>query len=318
MHLRTETSGKAGKGSLAAWVQAVRLQFVPPSFIPVTLAAAMAWARYSVFDPIALILVVAGVTVHHFGLNMLDDILDHLHAVDRDWGDEKNPYTGGSGVLTEGLLSVRQLKRGVVFCYAFTIGIWLYLGYDKGWPVFGIGAIGILSSIFYTAPPVKFAYRGFGELGLLVNFGPVLVLGSYYVQRGTLDMEPLVVSFVPGFLMWSMIVINEIPDYEEDRQSGKMTLVARFGRRTGVLLYEAGLLCAFGILTGSIFFELAPLPLLLGFVALPLALHSVRLLRDSYLDRLKMIPANLAIIKVYLITGVALIAGYLLHGFTGW
>jgi hypothetical protein len=44
----------------------------------------------------------------------------------------------------------------------------------------------------------------------------------------------------------------------------------------------------------------------------------VRILRENYLDRLKMIPANLAIIKVYLITGVALIAGYLIHGFTGW
>ena len=127
-----------------------------------------------------------------------------------------------------------------------------------------IGAIGILSSIFYTVPPVKFAYRGFGELGLLVNFGPVLVMGSYYVQRQTLDMEPVILSLVPGFLMWSMIVINEIPDYEEDRQSGKMNLVARFGRKTGVVLYQAGPLCAFGTLAGSVLFGVAPLPVLLG------------------------------------------------------
>jgi len=318
MRLRIETSGKAGKRSLAAWVQALRIHFVPPSFIPVILAAAMAWARYQVFDPVAFTLVFAGVTVHHFGLNMLDDILDYLHAVDQARGDGRNPYTGGSGVLTDGLLSVWAMKRGVVVCYAFTTGIWLYLGYDKGWPVFGIGAIGILSSIFYIVPPVRFAYRGFGELGLLVNFGPVLVLGSYYVQRGTLDMEPVVVSLVPGFLMWSMIVINEIPDYEEDRLSGKMNLVARFGRKMGVVLYQAGLLCAFGILAGSVLLGVAPFPALLGFVALPLALRSVRLLKDSYQDRLKMIPANLAIIKVYLITGVALIAGYVIHGFTGW
>ena len=317
MRLRIRTSGRAGKGSIAAWIQAVRLPFVPPSFIPVTLAAAIAWARYSVFDPAAFLLVFAAVTIHHFGLNMLDDVLDYLHAVDQPWGDEKNPYTGGSGVLTDGLLSVTELMGGVFACYAFTIATWIYLGYEKGFPVVAIRAIGILSSIFYTVPPVRFAYRGFGELGLLLNFGPVLVLGSYYVQRGTLDLEPLIVSLVPGFLMWSMIVINEIPDYDEDRRSGKMNLVARFGRRTGVLLYEAGLFCAFGILVGSVLFGLAPLPVLLGLAALPPALHSVKLLRDSYLDRLKMAPANLAIIKVYLITGVTLITGYLIHGFTG-
>ncbi len=319
MRLRVETFGKVrGRSLAAAWIQAVRLHFVPPSFLPVMLAAAIAWARYQVFDSAAFFLVVIGVTVHHFGLNMLDDVLDYLHAVDQAWGDEKNPYSGGSGVLTEGLLTVREVTWGVVVCYGITIGIWIVLATLKGWPVLVIGAIGILSSIFYTVPPVKFAYRGFGELGLLINFGPVLVMGSYYVQRQTLDMEPLIMSLVPGFLMWSMIVINEVPDYEEDRKSGKMNLVARFGRKAGVVLYQAGLFCAFGILAGSVLSGEAPLPVILGLAALPPALKSVKILRENFRDRLKIIPANLAIIKVYFIMGVALIAGYLLHGLTGY
>ena len=319
MRLRIETFGRTrGTSRLAPWVQAVRVHFVPPSFLPVTFAAAVAWARHEVFDPFAFLLVFIGVTVHHFGLNMLDDVLDYLHAVDRSWGDEKNPYTGGSGVLTEGLLTVQDLKRGAAVCYGITIAVWIYLAFLKGWPVLAIGAVGILSSIFYTVPPVKFAYRGFGELGLLVNFGPVLVMGSYYVQRQTFDVEPLVVSLIPGFLMWSMIVINEIPDYEEDRRSGKMNLVARFGRETGMILYGAGLLFAFGILAGTVLVGLAPLPVLLGLLALPTALRSVRILREHYRDRLRVIPANIAVIKVYLITGVAMIVGYLVHGVTGW
>jgi 1,4-dihydroxy-2-naphthoate polyprenyltransferase len=319
MRLKVETFANArGKSRAAAWIQAVRVQFVPPSFIPVTLAAAIAWARIDVFDPVAFLLVFVGVTVHHFGLNMLDDVLDYIHAVDRAWGDEKNPYTGGSGVLTEGLLTVSDLKRGVALCYGITIAVWICLGFWKGWPVLLIGAIGILSSIFYTVPPVKYAYRGFGELGLLVNFGPVLVSGSYYVQRQTLDPEPLIVSLVPGFLMWSMIVINEIPDYEEDRLSGKMNLVARFGREAGVTLYQAGLLSAFGVLAGSVLFGVASPWILLAFLALPTAFQSVRILKENYRDRLKMIPANLAIIKVYLITGVAMIVGYLVHGLAGF
>jgi 1,4-dihydroxy-2-naphthoate octaprenyltransferase len=96
-----------------------------------------------------------------------------------------------------------------------------------------------------------------------------------------------------------------------------MNLVARFGRKTGVVLYQAGLFCAFGTLAGSVIFGMAPLPVLLGLLALPTALQSVRILRENYLDRLKMIPANIAIIKVYMIMGVALIAGYLIYGFAG-
>jgi 1,4-dihydroxy-2-naphthoate octaprenyltransferase len=67
-----------------------------------------------------------------------------------------------------------------------------------------------------------------------------------------------------------------------------------------------------------VLFGVAPLPVLLGLLALPIALNSVRILRENYRDRLKMIPANIAIIKVYLIMGVALVAGYLIHGVTGW
>ena len=90
MRLRIETFGNARENSLVApWIQAVRIQFVPPSFIPVMLAAAIAWARYGVFDPVAFLLVVIGVTVHHFGLNMLDDVLDYLLPEDwRDYDDE--------------------------------------------------------------------------------------------------------------------------------------------------------------------------------------------------------------------------------------
>ena len=314
MRLRTEAArhSTAERSALSIWFQAVRFHFVPPSFIPVTLAAAIAWARYQVFDPVAFLLVFIGVTVHHFGLNMLDDVSDYLHAVDRAWGDEKNPYTGGSGVLTEGLLTVSDLKRGVALCYALTIVIWVYLAALKGWPVLVIGAAGILSSIFYTVPPVKYGYRGFGELGLLVNFGPVLVMGSYYVQRQALDVEPLIVSLVPGLLMWSMIVINEIPDYEEDRLSGKMNLVARFGRETGMALYAAGLVSAYGVILAAVVIQEAPPFLLLGFLSLPLAWRSVVILREHYRDRMKMVPANLLIIKVYMITGMALVAGYIL------
>jgi len=51
---------------------------------------------------------------------------------------------------------------------------------------------------------------------------------------------------------------------------------------------------------------------------LPTAFQSVRILKEHFRDRLRVIPANIAIIKVYLITGVALIAGYIIHGVTGW
>jgi 1,4-dihydroxy-2-naphthoate octaprenyltransferase len=192
--------------------------------------------------------------------------------------------------------------------------ITVYLAVVIGWPILIFAAIGIFPSVFYTMPPIRYGYRGFGELSLLINFGPVLCLGAFYVQTGSIDWEPFIISLVPGFLMWSMIVINEIPDYEEDRQAGKMNLVARFGKKPGIVLYVAGLVCAYATILLTALLGLTPFTVLLGFLTLPGAYHSLRMLNENYMDRVKMAPANLATIKVHALTLIGLIIGYLTAG----
>jgi 1,4-dihydroxy-2-naphthoate octaprenyltransferase len=156
-------------------------------------------------------------------------------------------------------------------------------------------------------PPIRYGYRGFGELSLLINFGPVICLGAFYVQTRSIAWEPLIISLVPGFLMWSMIVINEIPDYEEDREAGKLNLVARLGKRKGVILYVAGLVCAYATMFTSF-------GVFLGLLTLPVAYDSFRILNKNYMDKIKMAPANLATIKVHALTLSCLIIGYLATG----
>jgi 1,4-dihydroxy-2-naphthoate octaprenyltransferase len=248
------------------------------------------------------------------GLNMIDDVFDYLHAVDRLPGEERNPYTGGSGVLTGGLLTTGQVLSASIFCYLIGIVITVYLAVMIGWPILIFAAIGIFSSVFYTMPPIRYGYRGFGELSLLINFGPVICLGAFYVQTGSIDWEPFIISLVPGFLMWSMIVINEIPDYEEDRQAGKLNLVVRLGRKPGVMLYVAGLACAYATMLLSAFFGITSFSVLLGLLTLPVAYNSFRILNENYMDKVKMAPANLATIKVHALTLICLIIGYLAAG----
>ena len=308
------SEGEQDRGVIGAWIQALRLHYVPTSILPATLGSVIAWATHREFNGWYFMLVVIGVTVHHMGLNMIDDVFDYLHSVDRPPDEEKNPYTGGSGVLTGGLLSTGQVLSGAIFCYLVGITITVYLTVAIGWPILIFAAIGIFSSVFYTVPPIRYGYRGFGELSLLVNFGPVICLGAFYVQTRSIEWEPFIISLVPGFLMWSMIVINEIPDYEEDRQAGKLNLVARLGRAPGVILYVAGLVCAYAVILLSAVSGITSFAALPGLLSLPLAYDSVRILRENYLDRMKMAPANLATIKVHALTLICLIVGYLVAG----
>ncbi|MFB3925405.1 MAG: prenyltransferase [Syntrophales bacterium] len=310
----TSAQNDVKRSAFSIWFQAVRFHFVPPSFLPAILCGVIGWSRLGVFDLPSFLLVIAGVTINHFGLNMLDDVFDYRHAVDYVGGAEKNPYTGGSGVLTEGLLSTRQMLAAVVVCFAVTAAIGFYLAFIKGWPVVVLGMFGLFCSIFYTVPPIKFGYRGLGELSMIVNFGPVIGLGSYYVQTREFSAEPLLVSLVLGFMMWSMLIINEIPDYEADRRGQKWNLVARFGKKTGVVLYIAGLSVSYAIIIASVAIRVAPFPVLLGLATLPLALKSILILKKHSSDGLKMAPANISMIKVHFLTGLSLICGYILDG----
>lgn len=222
----------------------------------------------------------------------------------------------GSGVLTGKLLSVNQMLGAAISCYVIASIIGIYLTWAVGWPVLLFIGIGLFSSIFYSTPPIRYGYRGFGELSLLINFGPVICLGAFYVQTGSIAWEPFVVSLIPGFLMWSMIVINEIPDYEEDSQAGKLNMVARFGKKTSVSLYAAGLICAYGTIVLAASFRVASFSVLPGLLSMPLAYNSFRILNANYADKLKMAPANLAMIKVHALTMSGLITGYLIGAIT--
>jgi 1,4-dihydroxy-2-naphthoate polyprenyltransferase len=296
------------------WMRAFRLHFILPSVLPGILGAAVAWSQSYPFRPLPFLLVIAGVAFNHVGLNMVDDVFDYRHAVDRKGSGEKNPFTGGSGVLPDGLLTVRAMLYASGVCFAATISIGLYLAAECGTAVLAFGIFGMGSSLFYTMPPIKFGYRGFGELGLLVNFGPVIVLGAYFVQSGRLAWEPFLISLVPGTMMWSMIIINEIPDYEADRVGGKNNLVVLFGRDTAVTLFSLGLLAAYGIPLAGVFINFFSPYVLLSWLSLPVAWRSLKTLRLYKDDPLRMAPANLAMIQVHGLTGVALIAAYLLQG----
>jgi 1,4-dihydroxy-2-naphthoate octaprenyltransferase len=306
---------------LSPWLRAFRLHFVLPSVLPAILGAVIAWSQGQTVTPLSLLMVVVGVALNHIGLNMIDDVFDYLHVIDGgETSFEKNPFTGGSGVLTEGLLTVRQMTTAACLCFGVTIVTGLYLTYVCGVLVLLFGIFGMASSILYTMPPIKFGYRGWGEVAHLVNFGPVIVLGSYVVQTGRLSWEPFWASLVPGFMMWSMILINEVPDYDTDRAGVKNNLVVRLGRETARTLYIGGLFLAYLVPICGALLQILPVYSLLALSSLPLAWKSVRILKDHLYDPPGLAPANLAMIQAHALSGSALLIAYLVEGlypFTG-
>ena len=298
----------------AIWWQAFRFHFVPPSFLPAIVGGIIAWAITGEFHAGYFLLTVAGVTVNHIGLNMTDDYYDYRQSIDRAKDREKNPYSGGSGTLTSGLIKSEQMAVAFRLCYFITIFIGLYLALMRGWQVLIFGVFGLSCAYFYTAPPIRYGYHGFGELSQLINFSITIGLGAYFVQAGALTWEALWVLLPLGFMMFAMITINEIPDEKDDRLGNKRTLVVIFGAKTAVWLYGLSMLAAFLIIAFSPFLNGSSYWIFLSLITFPWFLKAFKILTANYQNPEAMSPANMLTIRIHNVTGILLTLAYIIQG----
>jgi 1,4-dihydroxy-2-naphthoate octaprenyltransferase len=297
------------------WWKAFRFHYSSASFMPGILGGMIAWTTDSQFHPGYFLLVLLGLILNHLALNMTDDYYDFRHLVDIFATDGENPYTGGSGTLSTGLIQPKRMRDVFITFYVIAIGIGLFLGLMKGPFVLLLLVFGFFCAFFYTAPPIRFGYRGLGEIAQLLCFGPGIGLGSYYVQSQRISWEAFWGTLPFGIMLFSMITINEIPDYVEDRKGGKLNLVARFGREKGVWLFILSLFSAYAAILIGVILGRIPIWGLISMLTLPIAYKTVSILRNHYQDPVKMAPANLGMICTHNFTAILLIFAYFIVGF---
>jgi len=297
------------------WWKAFRFHFTSASFMPGILGGMIAWTTDGKFLPGYFLLVILGLLLNHMALNMTDDYYDFRHLVDVFATDGKNPYTGGSGLLSSGLIQPQKMKNVFITFYIIAIGIGVFLGMTRGAFILLLLAIGFFCAYFYTAPPIRFGYRGLGEMAQLLCFGPGIGIGAYYVQTQRISWEAFWGTLPFGIMLFSMITINEIPDYDEDRKGGKLNLVARFGKETGVWLFILSLFSAYGTIVAGVILGKIPLLGLISLLTLPIAYKTISILRAFYQEPIKMAPANLGMICTHNFTAILLVLAYFIEGF---
>lgn len=294
--------------------KAARYHYIPPSFLPALVGFAAAWSATGELHVPSIVLTLVALVLNHAALNMTDDYFDYLHAVDRAKQGSVNPYAGGSRTLTSGELTSREMLAAFLVLYAATAVIGLYLAWTRGWAVLVFGAIGVACSLFYTAPPVKYAYRGFGELSLLLNFSLTIGLGAFYVQARSLSLEAAAAVLPLGFMMFSMIVINEIPDEEDDRAGGKRNLVVRFGPLNAWRMFAASTAAAYVAIVLGVALHVVSWWTCLALLTVPWAVQAIVVMKRKLAEPVALAPANLATIRAHNVMGILLVLAYVLQG----
>ena len=174
-----------------------------------------------------------------------------------------------------------------------------------------IGVLGFIVSIGYTAPPLKFVYRGLGEVAVALGFGPMMLLGAYVVQTGgTLAWEPFVASIPVALLAALILYVNEIPDRRGDAIAGKRTLPVRFSRTTVIAGYDVAVTAAYVVLVLAVVAGILPVPVLLMLLTIPLALRVSRGLMPYYDNPYGLMSIMGVNVQLHLRAGLLLAAAY--------
>ncbi|MDQ5815853.1 MAG: prenyltransferase [Actinomycetota bacterium] len=313
MQKLSEERGETVKPTLSAgWLffLATRVPFLTATFVPILLGAVV--ARVHGFSAwwLTLLALIGGIAIH-LGLNVANDVFDSTSGADEA---NVNPtmFSGGSRMIQYGLVSLSLMKRVAIACYAIGIAIGIYLTATRGLGLLWIGIAGVFLSIFYTAPPFKFVHRGFGEICVALGFGPIMVLGTYYVIAQRFSFEALWASLPVAILIMLVLYVNQIPDKPADAKSGKKTIVVRLPKNAIVMGYglsvaAAFLLIAIGAVTG-----ITTRWALIALITAPYGWRVYKAL-DSYYDSPYELMASMGVnIQLHLFTGLLLIVAYVI------
>lgn len=187
------------------------------------------------------LLVTLGLILAHAANNMVNDLFDTLEGIDT----EDYPRSGYAlHPLLDGLVSRNGLIAAILVCNLIDLAIAIYLTYLCGWPVMLFAVAGLLTSVFYVAPPLKLKQRGLGELAIFLIWGPLMIGGTYYVLAGAVPKGIWMASVPYGLAVTTALMGKHLDKAEKDEEKKVSTLPVVLGRK-GALLVTGLMVWAF-------------------------------------------------------------------------
>jgi 1,4-dihydroxy-2-naphthoate octaprenyltransferase len=282
-----------------------RAHFLIPGIMLYVLGALLAAARGWDLEASKLIFGYAIFGTAHLSVSFSNDYFDRI----ADRMDERTPVSGGSGVLQKHpelerpalLVAVMLIVISVILGTAFT----LVYGYQWWFLLFVVA--GNLVGWFYTAPPVRLAYRGWGELSTAVAAGLLMPGMGYLVATGSIDLWFLIMT-IPLLCYGLFFIISvELPDVETDRRSGKLNMMVLKGRDFGLKLGAVATLLGTLVLVMMAFMGiLEEIPLwafaLLSIIPLAAGLSGLRNLGRGAEPAVRQVQLNFTSLVVYVMS----------------
>lgn len=262
--------------TLRQWIDGARPRTLPTAISPVLIGTGLA-----AFDggavlirAFAALIVALGLQV---GVNFANDYSDGIKGTDA-------VRVGPVRLVGQGLASPAAVRAAAwgALAIAMACGLVLIAATGDWWLVL-IGLACVVAAWLYTGGPKPYGYLGLGEVFVFVFFGIVPVIGTYFVQTGTVTVAVLIASIAVGALACAVLVTNNLRDIQTDSISGKRTLAVRIGDQRTRHLYVG--LIALAVAATIALAAAATWLLLLCLPAFALAIKPIRAVRDGAIGR---------------------------------
>ena len=249
------------------WITGARPRTLPAAVVPVAVGAAAAvgeptdvvWWRVAAALVVSLMLQV--------GVNYANDYSDGVRGTD-------DVRVGPTRLVASGLADASSVKRAALISFGVAAVAGLAIALSTSLVLLVVGAAAIAAGWFYTGGPKPYGYLGLGEVFVFVFFGLVATAGTTYAAIESVTALSLVMGCAVGSLACALLVINNLRDIPTDREVGKKTLAVRLGDQRTRWFYTALIASAFVL--SAVAAGWRP-PVLLGLVAIPLAIRPIRL-----------------------------------------
>jgi len=297
---------------LEVWAKELRIPFLslPAIFVPLGITVAL---LDGYFNLVHGILTLIGIVCIHASVNVLNDYFDFKSGIDT--ATTPTPFSGGSRVLPENLLTPRSVLIGGIILLAIGSLIGLYFLYIFNFPplLIALISIAIITSVAYSPVLSKI---GVGEVFVFLNFGPLLFTGVYYIQSGGLiSTEAMVIGSIVGLMTTGILYINQFPDTDADKSKGRFHLVARLGKKRAAGIYKYIVNASYVIIILGIVTFTIPPTTIIALITIPKFRVANAILQKEYEKIMELIPAMGNTVMGTIQSGILLLVGYLIWYF---
>ena len=255
----------------SSFIGSIRGPFLLLTPVCISLGSGVAYVSTETINLFHLSLALLGALCAHISVNTLNEYFDFKSGLDLI--TERTAFSGGSGTLPQNPEHAPKVLFVSWLSLAVTVLIGLYFLVTIGWQLLPLGISGLALVLLYTGfitrqPTLCLFAPGLG-------FGPLMVAGTNFVLTGSYSLLAFFASLVPFFLVNNLLLLNQFPDVEADREIGRRHLPIILGKQQSALVYGLFMFLSYTTVVIGVLLNIFPVTASLALMTLVIAIPTV-------------------------------------------